>query len=342
VTGEARAKEFALQRDAAGAYGLLELPAPPAPGHGQVLLRPELVGICGSDLGAHCEGRNRGCGFGHEWVGEIVALGPGVSGFALGERATSGAFVGCGACAACRDGRANHCASPTVLGAGALGAARSWLVLPAAELVRVPEFMGDAGVLLEPASVGVEVLRSLGQQSARDPDVLVVGAGPIGLLSLLLLREAGARVTAIDRCDERLDAARELGASAIHAGDEARLLALERTFPTVVDCAHGRDGSRGGLDLAPRLARRGARVVVVAKYPAGTRVEVDRYAGLDVRFLRGVSRDALAETAARFAKCLHEHQRALLRDEFPVASIEPAIAHALEPRKSRKVVLRVS
>lgn len=341
MTGPAHAKEFALQRDAAGAYKLLDLPEPPALGRGMVLLRPELVGICGSDLGAHCEGRNRGCGFGHEWVGEIVALGPGVSGFALGERATSGAFVGCGACAACQDGRANHCGSPTVLGAGALGAARSWLVLPAAELVRVPEFMGDAGVLLEPASVGVEVVRSLGQQ-ARDPDVLIVGAGPIGLLTLLLLREAGARVTAIDRCDERLDAARELGASAIHASDEARLLALERAFPAVVDCAHGRDGSRGGLDLAPRLARRGGRLVVVAKYPVGTRVEVDRYAGLDVRFLRGVSRDALAETATRFARCLHEHQRALLRDEFPIASVEPAIAHALEPRKSRKVVLRLA
>ncbi len=334
--------EFALHRDAAGAYGLLDLPPPPAPGRGQVLLRPDLVGICGSDLGAHCEGRNKGCGFGHEWVGEIAAVGAGVSGFALGERATSGAFVGCGACPACWDGRANHCASPTLLGGGALGAARSWLTLPAAELVRVPDFMGDAGILLEPASVGVEVLRALGRLGARDPDVLVVGAGPIGLLALLLLQDAGARVTALDRCEERLDAARELGASAIHAEDEARLRALERSFPAVVDCAHGRDGSRGGLDFAPRLARRGGRVVVVAKYPAGTRVEVDRYAGLAVRFLRGASRDALAEAAARFAKRLHQHQRALLRDEFPAASVEHAIAHALEPRKSRKVVLRVA
>jgi len=334
------AKEFALHRDADGAYALQSLPAPPQPTRGQILLRPELVGICGSDLLAHCEGRNRDCGFGHEWVGEIVALGADVTGFARGERVTSGAFVGCGACPACRDGRANHCAQPTVLGAGALGAARSWLTLPAAELVRVPEFMGDSGILLEPASVGVEVLRTLGQPGA--PDVALVGAGPIGLLSLLLLRDAGARVTAIDRCEERLDAARELGATAIRAEDEARLRALERSFAAVIDCAHGRDGSRGGLDLAPRLAQRGGRVVVVAKYPAGTCVEVDRYAGLDVRFLRGVSRDALAETAMRFGRCIHDHQRALLRDEFPVAGVEQAIAHALEPRKSRKVVLRLA
>jgi threonine dehydrogenase-like Zn-dependent dehydrogenase len=333
--------EFALHRDRDGSYGSLPLPAPPPPGPGQALLRPELVGICGSDLGAHCEGRNRGCGFGHEWVGEVVAVGPGVAGLRAGDRATSGAFLGCGRCPACADGRANHCVAATVLGAGALGAARSWIALPAAELVRVPEFMGDSGILLEPASVGVEVARALARAGPRDPELAIVGAGPIGLLALLVLRDAGARVTAIDVCEERLDAARELGASAVRAQDEARLRALERSFAAVVDCAHGRDGGRGGLDLCARLARRGGDIVVVAKYPAGTRVEVDRYAGTTLHFLRGVSRDALAETAARHARRLHETARALLRDEYPVAGVEAAIAHALEPSKSRKVVLRV-
>jgi threonine dehydrogenase-like Zn-dependent dehydrogenase len=334
-------REFAVGRDAEGRYAQSELPKPPRPARGQVLLRPDMVGICGSDLLAHSEGKNRGCGFGHEWTGEIVALGPGVADFAVGERATSGAFIGCGACEACRDGRANHCGQPTVLGASPLGAARSWLLLPADELVKVPEGMGDAGILLEPASVAVEVLRALGGVGAQDPEVLVVGAGSIGLLTTLLLQDAGARVTAVDRCEERLGAARELGAKTLHADDEAGLERLARSFGAVVDCAHGRDGSRGGLDCAPRLARRGGRVVVVAKYPAGTPVSVDRYAGLDVLFLRGASRHALAETAALHAQRLCDCHRALVRDEFPVADLESALTHALDTRKSRKVVLRV-
>jgi threonine dehydrogenase-like Zn-dependent dehydrogenase len=333
--------EQALARDAAGAYRLLELPTPPRPARGQLLLRPSLVGICGSDLLAHSEGRNCGCGFGHEWVGEVVAAGAGVSGFAVGERVTSGAFLGCGRCRACHDGRANHCAAPTVLGAGELGAARSWLALPAAECVRVPEPMGDSAILLEPASVGLEALRALGRLA--DPEVLVIGAGSIGLLTLLLLQESGARVSVLDRCEERLAAARELGAQeAIHADDAERLLALERSFPAVVDCAHGRGGSRGGLDLGPRLARRGGRLVVVAKYPAGTPALVDRYASLAVHWLRGASRAALAETAARFAPLLEQKYRALVRDEFPLHEAEAAIEHALDTSKSRKVVLRVA
>lgn len=333
--------EFAVARDAAGRYASQPLPPPPRPARGQVLLRPDLVGICGSDLLAHCEGRNRGCGFGHEWTGEIVAVGPGVDGFRVGERATSGAFIGCGICAACQDGRANHCGQPTVLGTGPLGAARSWLTLPAAELVTVPEGMGDAAILLEPASVAVEVLRALGRLGAHDAEVLVVGAGAIGLLTTLLLQESGARVTCVDRCEERLDGARELGARALREGDEA-LRALERSFGAVVDCAHGREGSRGGLDGAPRWTRRGGKLVVVAKYPAGTQVETDRYAGLTTWWLRGASRDALAETAARFAPLLCERHRTLVRDEFPVTGVEAAIAHALDTRKSRKVVLRVA
>jgi threonine dehydrogenase-like Zn-dependent dehydrogenase len=332
--------EVALQRDAAGVYAQAELPPPPRPGPGEVLLRPSLIGICGSDLLAHSERRNCGCGFGHEWIGEVVGLGAGASGLRAGERATSGAFVGCGRCAACRDGRANHCATPTVLGAGPLGAARSWLVLPAVELVRVPDAMGDAAILLEPASVALEALRALGQLA--EPEVLVIGAGAIGLLTQLLLQDAGARVSVLDRCEERLAAARELGGQPLHADDAERLRALERGFGAVVDCAHGRGGSRGGLDLGPRLARRGGKLVVVAKYPAGTPAEVDRYASLSVHWLRGASREALAETASRFASLLAAKHRALVRHEFALADAAAAIDCALDTSKSRKVVLRVA
>ena len=96
--------EFAIERDASGRYVSQPLPPPLRPARGQVLLRPDMIGICGSDLLAHSERRNCGCGFGHEWTGEIVALGPGVDGFRVGERATSGAFIGCAGLDARNDG----------------------------------------------------------------------------------------------------------------------------------------------------------------------------------------------------------------------------------------------
>ena len=251
---------------------------PPRPARGQVLLRPDLVGICGSDLLAHCEGKNRGCGFGHEWTGEIVAIGPDVTDFAVGERATSGAFIGCGACEACRDGCANHCAHRRC-SRSPLGAAP--LVLPADELVRVPEGMGDAGILLEPASVAVEVMRLLGRIGAHDPEVLVVGAGSIGLLTALLLQDAGARVTAVDRCEERLGAARELGARTCTAGrpDSNAWRAASARWSTA---PRPRRQPRRA-DWPPRRASR-RPLVVVAR--SGRRVrDVDRYAGLAVHLL---------------------------------------------------------
>jgi threonine dehydrogenase-like Zn-dependent dehydrogenase len=344
VTGASAASHFEIRRAADGGYREVAIDAPPHRlGEGEVAVRPLLVGICGSDLAAHTEGRNLGCCFGHEWCGEVTAVGPGVDGLALGDRATSGAFIGCGTCAVCRLGASNLCPSATVLGAHSLGAARSWLVLPSAELVRVPEFMDDSAILIEPASIAVEVLRTWRRSGIRDPEALVVGAGAIGLLTALVLRHAGARVTLLDRCRERLAAGLEVGAEVVDAADEAKLAALERAFPVLIDCAHGRDGGRGGFSYVP-LVRRGGLVIGVAKYPAGATLDLDgpAGAGLTLSWLRGAPRATLAETAGRWARLLHDRHRWLVSDEFPVARIDRAIGRALDAASSRKVVLRIA
>jgi threonine dehydrogenase-like Zn-dependent dehydrogenase len=339
------ASHFEVRRAPDGGYREIAIDAPPRRlGEREVALRPVLVGICGSDLAAHTEGRNVGCCFGHEWCGEVTAVGPGVEGLSIGDRATSGAFIGCGDCAMCRSDASNLCPSATVLGAHSLGAARSWLVLPATELVRVPEFMDDSAILLEPASIAVEVLRTWQRSGIRDREVLVVGAGAIGLLTTLVLRDAGARVTLLDRCRERLAAGLEVGVEVADAGDETQLAALERAFPVLVDCAHGRDGGRGGFSHVPRLVRRGGLVIAVAKYPTGSTLAVDGLAGagLTVSWLRGAPRSTLTETAARWARLVHDRHRWLVSDEFPVGRIDLAIGRALDPASSRKVVLRIS
>jgi threonine dehydrogenase-like Zn-dependent dehydrogenase len=342
--GGSAAGHFEVRRAPNGGYREMAIDAPPSRlGEREVALRPLLVGICGSDLAAHTEGRNLGCCFGHEWCGEVTAVGDAVEGLAVGDRATSGAFIGCGACAMCRAGASNLCPSATILGAQQLGAARSWLVLPAPELVRVPEFMDDSAILLEPTSIGVEVLRTWQRSGIRDREVLVVGAGAIGLLTALVLRDAGAQVTLLDRCRERLAAGAEVGAEVLDAGDEGKLAALERHFPVLVDCAHGRDGGRGGFSYVPRLVRRGGLVIGVAKYPAGATLTVDGLAGagLTLSWLRGASRSTLDETAARWARVLHHRHRWLVSDEFPVGSIDLAIGRALDAASSLKVVLRI-
>lgn len=338
------ASEFQLRREVDGTYRQLPLDAPPSLlKDGDVLVRPYLVGICGSDLMAHTECANLGACFGHEWLGEVIGFGSAVRSFALGDRATSGAFIGCCDCDTCGAGRSNLCPRATILGNGALGAARSWMVLPEAELVRAPGYMRDSGILLEPGSVAVAVQHALENVGTRERDVAIVGAGAIGLLTALLLQESGARVTLIDRCDSRLEAAREIGARAVDARDDDRLRALERTFPVLVDCAHGRNGGRGGWDYVPGLVRRGGVVIAVAKYPKGAMIDLEPLAraGLTVTWLRGAPRTALAEAAAHRARLLHDRHRWLVSDEFPAASIDRALEHALDTSKSRKVTLRL-
>jgi alcohol dehydrogenase len=170
----------------------------PAPAHGEVLIRVERVGICGSDMHAY-HGRDPRrvppLILGHEIVGDIVQ-GPG-----RGRRVTVNPLITCGACEYCREGRDNLCANRTMIGMTRPGGFAEWVATAASSVVDVPSTMpARAAALTEPAATALHALQLARRSLARplaDARVLVLGGGAIGLLAALLLQSEGVRSIAL-------------------------------------------------------------------------------------------------------------------------------------------------
>lgn len=194
----------------------------PVPAPGQILVRLERGGICGSDLHYVNHG---GFGsvrlrepmiLGHEVSARVQALGPGVEGFAPGQLVAVSPSRPCGNCRLCREGLPNHCMNMRFYGSAmpyphVQGAFRELLVADAAQCVDATGLDAGQAAMAEPLAVVLHATRRAGNLlGAR---VLVTGCGPIGLLAILAARRAGAaQIVATDLSDFTLRTARRVGA----------------------------------------------------------------------------------------------------------------------------------
>lgn len=246
----------------------------PAPGPTELVIRVKACGICGSDLhmadvhdtDGGMKPLPRGAVMGHEFAGEIVAVGKEVgSKFRIGERITALPSLGCGACAACLSGRAYRCPSVRWIGLGAIpGGYAEYVRVGATEAVRLPDSVDDvSGALVEPLAVGLHAVRAAHLQAGES--ALVIGAGPVGLAVTLWLRELGARhVIVSDLSPDRRALAETIGATAVidpraePVPEAAKRIAGERP-PLVFDCV----GIPGSQQMAMDYAPADGRVVIV-------------------------------------------------------------------------------
>jgi L-iditol 2-dehydrogenase len=187
----------------------------PEPGSEDVLVRVEAVGVCGSDVHGFTGSTGRrtpGIVMGHEFSGTITAVGPGVTGHAPGERVIVQPLGTCGACAMCLAGRPNVCQNRTMLGMTYHGAYAEAVRVPQRQLYAMPAGLSwEHGALVEPLAVALHAVNQTPLSLMES--VVIVGAGPIGLLALLAARLKGAgTIVVTDRSAHRLALARELGA----------------------------------------------------------------------------------------------------------------------------------
>ena len=197
-------------------FEVQERPAP-TPGEGEALLRVRAVGICGSDLHAY-HGSQPFLVYprvlGHEVSAEVVALGSGASGVEVGDRVCVDLVINCGRCYPCRIGRPNCCVNIQVMGVHVDGGFAEFLTAPVSRLHKVPPDVSDEeAALIEPLTVGCQAV-ARGEVAAGET-VAVIGAGPIGLVSLLAAKARGARVLISDLLDSRLELASQLGADVV-------------------------------------------------------------------------------------------------------------------------------
>jgi 2-desacetyl-2-hydroxyethyl bacteriochlorophyllide A dehydrogenase len=186
----------------------------PTPREGEVLVRIQAVGICGSDFSKY-QGYLGGVWPvvpGHEAVGEITALGPGVTGHQVGERVAIQPNFACGTCEICLGGRENCCPQKIRMGIDGDGAFAEYAAVPARYVWRLPEGLSyrDAA-LTEPLAVAVHGIAKC--PPTEKDRVLVYGAGAIGLFYIQLAVLAGAQVAVLDIAEPRLAVARQLGAA---------------------------------------------------------------------------------------------------------------------------------
>ncbi len=209
----------AVFKGAGQALAIEERPDP-APGPGEVLIRVARAGICGSDLhltSGHGLQLPTDTIIGHEFAGEVVALGAGVEDIKPGDRLAPMPYVGCGRCPACFAGRPHHCPQgrfDVIHGFSEYSrvGARDCVVLPS-------DLSDEEGALIEPLAVGLEGVRKAALPiGAR---VLVTGAGPIGIASAFWAERLGAsRVAVMATSARRAPIAKAVGASAFIAKSE--------------------------------------------------------------------------------------------------------------------------
>ncbi len=189
----------------------------PEPDGGEVLFRTHYSGVCGTDLHAPQLGTyGEDVVIGHEFSGEVVAVGPEVQGWQIGDRAAiHPKGDSCGTCLECRDGWRNLCSDPVVgINPGILrdGGMAAFASIPAGKLRRLPDEVSMLeGAWAEPIAVALRSVNRSGFAVGRT--AVVVGSGPIGLLVTMLLRHAGAsHITVLEPHGMRRDKAAEIGA----------------------------------------------------------------------------------------------------------------------------------
>jgi 2-desacetyl-2-hydroxyethyl bacteriochlorophyllide A dehydrogenase len=331
-----------------GQLSLVDKPIP-MPGRAEVLVRVDAVGICGTDLEIICHGPpamihggepfNKNFTPGHEYMGTVVALGPGVDEYRIGQRVTVEVHAGCGHCKRCRDGMYTACLNYG-LNYGAVdkghranglttdGGFAEYAVNDINTLIPIPDSMSDAeATLVVTAGTAMYGLTELGGLVAGE-GVAVLGPGPIGLLGVAVAKALGASpVILTGTRDNRLQIGLAMGADHVinvrneDAVETVRRVTDGKGLDYVLECS----GAPDAVNQAARMLNRGGRICLAAFPHEPAAIDVAHIVRNNIYLygIRGEGKSATHRAAAlmsqkRFdANKIHTHTFGL--DDLPTA-----------------------
>jgi 2-desacetyl-2-hydroxyethyl bacteriochlorophyllide A dehydrogenase len=261
--------------DKPGSLRVAERPDP-TPAEGQVVVRVRAAGICGTDLHI-LDGEFPPTPYpitpGHEFAGEVVALGGGVTGLAEGARVAVDPSLFCGRCPQCQRQRGNLCDNWGAIGDTVDGAFAEYVAVPAGNCYPLPDSVDyRAGALVEPVACAVHAMHRL--NITLGGSLLIVGAGTMGLLLMQLARSAGAYdIAVVDQDPARLALARELGATATATSVPEIVDARRGGFDYVVEAT----GVAAAGQAALAAVRKGGTFMVFGVAPAEARLHISPF-----------------------------------------------------------------
>jgi threonine dehydrogenase-like Zn-dependent dehydrogenase len=334
------------------AMEVVDVPEPSEPGTGEVIVRSEAVGLCGSDyhflLGELTDAAG-GSQFpriqGHEVGATIAAVGPGCRPeLAVGRRVALFPLHACGHCYPCSIGRANTCDHFELIGIHRDGGLQQLLRIGQAQVFPIDVDDGAVAAMAEPLSVAVRAVHRA--RIARGEKVVVLGAGPIGQCICLLAREREAEVLLVDLQERRLALGRDLGAAGLRWRSLEETVRAARDWaggggpPVVIDATGAAPAVRAMVDMVASAGR----VVQVGMSGEEVSLRIGSFTEKEIDMV-GVSCCGGGEFGEAVA-AVERNAAALARmvsDEFPLERTPDAIEHAIaNPAEVMKVMIRVA
>jgi len=320
----------------------------PTPGLGpqDVLIEVQKTSICGTDLHIYKwddwaqKTINVPMTIGHEFMGAIVDLGAGVEGLRLGQRVSGEGHITCGHCRNCRAGRRHFCHNHLGLGVTRPGAYAEFVSIPAANVFPLPDHIDDdTAAILDPLGNATHTALTF---DLVGEDVLITGAGPIGVMATAIARHVGSRfVVVTDLNDFRLEMARKMGANLAVKPDEASLhdLMAELGMTEGFDVGMEMSGSVAALNQMLDVLNHGGRVGLLGIPPSAVTLDLNQviFKGLT---LKGIYGRLIFETWYKMSAMLQGglDVKPVITHRFPAVRFDEAFA-VVADGLSGKVIL---
>ena len=321
----------------------------PRVGHNDVLIKVKRTAICGTDI--HIFKWDDWAqatipvpmAVGHEFSGEIVDMGIEVKGFEIGDRVSAEGHITCGVCRNCRAGRRHLCMNTVGVGVNRPGAFAEYLSVPAFNAFKLPDAItDDMASILDPLGNATHTALSF---DLVGEDVLITGAGPIGIMAVAIARYAGARhVVITDVNDYRLDLARKMGATrAINVtttsiDETMKELGMVEGFDVGMEMSGNPQAFRDML----RTMHHGGKVAILGIPPGDMAIDWN-----DVIFkglvLKGIYGREMFETWYKMSSMLQSglNMEPIITHHFDIDEFQPAF-ELMESGQSGKVILHWS
>jgi len=320
--------------------------ATPDVGHNDVLIKVNKTAICGTDI--HIFKWDEWAratipvplAVGHEFSGEIVDMGIEVRGFSIGDRVSAEGHITCGVCRNCRAGRRHLCMNTEGVGVNRAGAFAEYLSVPAFNVFKLPDTISDdMASILDPLGNATHTALSF---DLVGEDVLITGAGPIGVMAVAIARYAGARhVVITDINDYRLDLARKMGATrALNVtreslDDTMDDLGMEEGFDVGMEMSGNPQAFRDML----RTMHHGGKIAILGIPPDDTVIDWKDviFKGLE---LKGIYGREMFETWYKMSSMLQSglNIEPIITHHFPIDDYLPAF-ELMESGQTGKVIL---